>query len=749
MNVLHPMGWDAFGLPAENYAIKTGIHPKESTGKNIATFKRQIQSLGFSYDWFREINTSDPAYMKWTQWFFLLLYQRGLAYRKKAAVNWCESCQTVLANEQVVDGLCERSKDPVTQKELKQWFFRVTAYAEELLSSLDELDYPERLKALQRNWIGKSEGVEIDFSIIDSSESLTDFTTRPDTLYGVTYLVVAPEHSRVHDLTTDKQRGDVEAYVTGVREESLKERRSPERKKTGVFTGSYAVNPVSNEKIPIWIGDYVLMEYGTGTIMAVPAHDNRDFEFAEEHHLEKKCVIDPDALVITGEPLQNRFHKERQKILRAEVLYDGSGTIMNSPLFNDLNSRVDFQRILDIIERQKIGKCVTTYRIRDWLVSRQRYWGAPIPIVYCAKCGEQPVPQDQLPILLPDDVADFRPKGKSPLATSPSFLQTSCPKCGGVATRETDTMDGFVDNSWYFFRYLSPQDAVQAFDPKEAERWMPIDLYVGGIEHAVGHLIYSRFFTKVLRDAGKIAFGEPYKKVRNQGLILAEDGRKMSKSLGNVINPDDVVLEYGADTLRLYEMFLGPFDTTKPWDTKGIMGVRRFLEKVWYMTQEIVKEPSGGAPSEASTLLQHQTIQKVTQDIDALHFNTAISAMMIYANHLQKASQGRRALLESLLLCLAPFAPHLAEESWELLGHSTSIFEEPWPKADPAQLVFETVSWVIQVNGRVRATVVAAPDCVKEEILASARSDEKIQRYLEGKTIVKEILSREDCELCH
>lgn len=722
-DVLHPMGWDSFGLPAENYAIKTGIHPKESTAKSIETFRRQIKSLGFSYDWEREINTASLEYMKWTQWFFLLMLKRGLAYRKKAAVNWCESCQTVLANEQVVDGKCERSGDEVAQKELEQWFFRVTAYAEELLNDLESLNYPERLKMLQRNWIGKSEGAEIDFPIVGSGDPLTVFTTRPDTLYGATFLVLAPEHPLVPQLVTANHTPEVELYVEKAKKISVIDRANFEREKTGVFTGAYVLNPANGEKLPIWIADFVLAEYGTGAIFA-DAHDERDFAFAKKFDIPLRPTLRP----LDG--------SDDADIRNLNLCYSGDGILYNSGEFDGMTSDQARPRITAWLQKRRAGEPKVTYKIRDWLISRQRYWGAPIPIVYCKTCGTVPVPENELPILLPDDV-DFKPTGRSPLLDSKEFINTTCPKCDAPAKRETDTMDGFVDNSWYFFRYLSPHDDARAFDSRQTKTWMPIDLYVGGIEHAVGHLIYSRFFTKVLRDEKIIDFGEPFKKIKNQGIILAEDGRKMSKSLGNVINPDEVVAEYGADTVRMYEMFMGPFEDAKPWDTKGIVGVRRFLQKVCDVGATMIREKESSAGVVRSL---HKTIKKATDDIHEFRFNTAVSQMMIFVNDVQKGGGIAKHDFETFLKVLSPFAPHLAEELWEQLGNKRFICQQAWPVFDAKIIEDETVELVIQVNGKVRGKMTVAVGTKKDDLLTQARSVENVQKRLDGKKIVKEIV---------
>lgn len=706
--VLHPMGWDSFGLPAENYAIKTGVHPKESTYKNIETFKRQIKDLGLSYDWNREFATSDPEYYKWTQWLFIELYKNGLAYRKKAKVNWCESCKTVLANEQVINGFCERCKNEVIQKDLKQWFFKTTEYAERLLNDLDKLDWPEGLKALQRNWIGKSEGGEIDFQIEGSDEKIKVFTTRPDTLFGTTYMVLAPEHELIEKLSgLIQNNNEVDEYIASSLKLSELERKNESKEKTGVkLSGVMAINPANDEKIPVFIADYVLAGYGTGAIMAVPAHDARDFEFAKKYNLEIRYVVDGG--------------NKKEAHLTA-------GKLINSGEFDGMDSKEAIKKITEHVG----GKMTTTYKLRDWLISRQRYWGAPIPMVYCDACGEVPVDTSELPVELPNDV-DFKPTGESPLALSKTFQGgATCPKCNALegVTREVDTMDTFVCSSWYFFRYIDSQNEQEFCSKEKAQKWMPVDLYIGGAEHAVGHLIYARFFTKVLFDLGYINFDEPFKKVENQGMILAEDGKKMSKSLGNVINPDEVVEEYGADTLRMYEMFMGPLADSKPWDTKGIRGIRRFLDKAVSLAKKV--DSDAGEDKESEALL-HKTIKKVTEDIEGLRFNTAISALMVHANGMQKMKAVPTEDFEHFLTLLAPFAPHVTEELWQKLGHTESIHLQEWPEHDETKTVEDTIQLPVQVNGKVRAKLDISANASEDEITKRALADENVQKYLGG-----------------
>jgi leucyl-tRNA synthetase len=721
-NVLHPIGFDAFGLPAENYAIKKGVHPKIKTQENMETFRRQIKSLGFSYDWSREIITSSPDYYRWTQWLFLQLYKKGLAYKKQAPVNWCDSCKTVLANEQVVDDKCERCENEVIQKDLEQWFFKVTDYAEELLEKIADLDWSEALKATQKNWIGKSEGAEIKFNVQHLTFNIQVFTTRPDTLFGATYLVLAPEHGIIKDLRPEIENWDeVEKYVNQARLKNKLERTDLVKEKTGVeLKGIRAVNPATKKEIPIWLADYVLTDYGTGAIMAVPAHDQRDFEFAKKYNL-------PMVEVIEG--------GEKGKC------YVGEGKLINSDKFNGLSSEEAKDKIIKFVG----GKKQVQYKIRDWLVSRQRYWGAPIPIIYCDKCGTVPVPEKDLPVVLPDDV-DFKPTGESPLKSSKSFNNVKCPNCGGAARREADTMDTFVCSAWYFLRYADAHNQKEAFSKKAVKYWLPVDLYIGGMEHAVGHLIYSRFIVKALRDLGHLKFDEPFLKMRNQGIILAEDGRKMSKRWGNVINPDEVVEAYGADTMRMYEMFMGPLEDMKPWSQQGIIGIRRFLEKVYkYINSKSeIKRTKQIQNSEFKNQeiekLLHKTVKKVTEDIEALKFNTAISSMMEYMNFVTRhSSLVTQEQSEKFLIILSPFAPHLAEELWESLGHKESIFTAKWPDYDKKLIMDEEIIVAVQINGKLRGEVKVARGSSQKEIEKSARSLANVKSHLQGKEIKKVI----------
>ncbi|MCX6785715.1 MAG: leucine--tRNA ligase [Candidatus Komeilibacteria bacterium] len=752
-NVLHPMGWDAFGLPAENFAIKSGVHPKITTAKAIANFRRQIQALGFSYDWSREVNTSSPDYYRWTQWLFLQLYKKGLAYKKKAPVNWCPSCQTVLANEQVIDGKCERCGSEVIQKDLEQWFFKVTAYAEELLNKIEELDWSDALKAAQKNWIGKSEGALIKFKVADSSV-IEVFTTRPDTLFGATYLVLAPEHELVKSLKLKaKNLKEIDSYILKTQSKNRLERTDLAKEKTGVeLKGIKAINPANNEEIPIWLADYVLTDYGTGAIMAVPAHDARDFEFAKKYKIPIVEVIAQQIKESTNQGINKAFL--------------GEGVLINSGKFNGLNSKEAKDKITKFARGQKHIQ----YKIRDWLISRQRYWGAPIPIIYCQKCGIMSVPEKDLPVLLPEDV-DFKPTGESPLARSKSFHNVKCLKCGGPARRESDTMDTFVCSSWYFLRYCDPHNAKEAFNKKKAEYWLPIDLYIGGMEHAVGHLIYSRFIYKALIDMGyllparrnsdpELAEGEewrrePFIKMRNQGIILAEDGRKMSKRWHNVINPDEIVAEYGADTMRLYEMFMGPLEEMKPWSSQSIIGVRRFLEKIYKFVavgaQNFVPAQHvapGIQQNRDIEKLLHKTIKKVTEDIENIRFNTAISAMMIFMNDVVGAQFiVPKTIMEKFLIILSPFAPHLSEELWSTFAlrasadksskYHQSIFKQRWPEYDKKLVIDQEVTIAVQINGKLRETINVARGIGERDLRIKIENLPNVQKYLAGQAIKK------------
>ncbi len=752
-NVLHPMGWDAFGLPAENEAIRKRSHPSKTVPRYIANYKRQMNMIGISYDWSREINSSSPDYYKWTQWFFLLLYKRGLAYRSTAPANWCPSCKTVLANEEVEGGACWRCGSIVEKRDLPQWFFKITDYAERLLNDLDLINWPEGIKMMQRNWIGRSEGVEFEMQIADaqgkpSGKSFRVFTTRVDTTFGMSFAVLAPEHPLVREITTPDRREEVEAYIARSQRETEIERLSTERVRDGVFTGAYAINPVNGQLVPIFIADYVLMGYGTGAIMAVPAHDERDFDFAKRYGLPIPVVIAPPGW--NGEPL--------------EQAYTGEGTMVNSGEFSGLPSEEGKKRIADWMEARGIGKRRVNYRLRDWLISRQRYWGAPIPIIHCPKCGEVPVPEDQLPVLLPD-VEHYEPTGtgKSPLANIPEFVNTTCPQCGGPAERETDTMGGFACSSWYFLRFASPHETDRPFNPDAVRYWLPVDVYVGGAEHAVMHLLYARFWVKVMYDAGLVHFVEPFLTLRNQGMVLAPDPDnpdvmvKMSKSKGNVVTPDAVVEKHGADTLRLYELFVAPFDQAIEWREEGVSGANRFLHRVWRLVLDATphyhrdwKEKLQGAELSADERKlrrkTHQTIKKVGEDIEDFRFNTAVAAVMEWVNLMYDlkesliASPAFSEAIHSLILVLAPFTPHIADELWERLGYEGFTYNQPYPEYDEAVAAAEEMNIVVQVNGKLRDVLVVPVDTPQEELKRLALASPKVQQFTNGKTVKKVIV---------
>lgn len=734
-NVLEPMGYDAFGLPAENYAIKVGIHPAVSTAENIDKIRKQLKAIGAMYDWSREINTSDPKYYKWTQWFFLLLYNNGLAYRKKAPVNWCPACKTVLANEQVVDGRCERCDSEVTKKDLRQWFFKITDYAEKLLEGHSRIDWPEKTIAMQKNWIGRSEGAQIQFKVKGTDDIIEVFTTRPDTLFGVTYMVLAPEHPLVEKLTTSEYQQHVAEYVEQTRKATEIDRTSTEREKTGVFTGAYAINPVNGKEVPIWIADYVLLSYGTGCVMAVPGHDTRDFDFATKYGLDIIEVISPD-----GTP--------NEKLNEA---YVDPGIMINSGEFNGVPSNEGITKVIEHLEKYKIGEKKINYKLRDWLISRQRYWGAPIPITYCPTCGEVPVPENELPVLLPEKV-EFKGAGESPLLTNPDFLNTKCPKCGGEATREVDTMDTFVCSSWYFLRFPNPNVDEAAFDAETVKKWLPVDQYVGGAEHTVMHLLYARFFTKVLYDLGLINFDEPFKRLIHQG-VITKDGNKMSKSRGNVVNPDKFIEKYGSDTFRMYMMFMGSYSDGGDWSDEGITGIERFLNRVWRMVEMIDENPPEGTESKESKeveRIRHYTIKMVSNDLERFHFNTAISRIMelvntmyLYIQNIPTSEQNKSIVIDArdtVIKLLAPFAPHFSEELWDRIGGEFSIFNMSWPEFDEAKTEKTTIPMVIQVNGKVRSNIEVEKDSPDEQVLEQALNDEKISKYIEGKKIIKKIV---------
>ncbi|MCL0056710.1 leucine--tRNA ligase [Dehalococcoidia bacterium] len=721
-NVLHPMGWDAFGLPAENFAIKTGIHPAILTKKSIKNIKKQLISAGFGYDWQREICSSQPDYYKWTQWLFLKLYQAGLAYRKEAAVNFCPSCKTVLANEQVIEGKCERCDALVEKKYLKQWFFKITDYAQRLLDDLAKIDWPEKIKIMQENWIGKSEGTNIKFSISNFQFSIDVFTTRVDTLFGCTYVVIAPEHPLIENLKSKiKNWKEVEKYISEAKKKTEIERLAEEKVKTGIeLKGIKAINPINNQEVPIYVADYILMEYGTGAIMAVPAHDQRDFLFAKKYNLPIREVIKPE--------------KGESQFLRQA--FEEDGILVNSGHFSGLKSTEARQKMTEWLEKKKKGQKAVYYKLRDWLVSRQRYWGSPIPIIYCPKCGEVPVPEKDLPVKLPK-IKDFRPtgEGKSPLAKSKKFVNVKCPKCRSLAQRETDTLDVFVCSSWYFLRYVDPKNKKE-FAPKEKIRnWLPVDLYIGGAEHAVMHLLYARFFIKFLFDQKLIFFSEPFSKLFNQGTIYRQ-GAKMSKSKGNVVTPDYIIEKFGADTLRLYELFMGPADQATEWSDKGVVGCFRFLNKVWNLKSKI-KNQKSKAKNQNLERLVHKTIKKVTEDIENFRFNTAVSALMIFAKELEKQDKILVNHYLSLITLLSPMVPHLTEELWQRLGHQKSIFFQSWPKYNPKLIKEEKFQLIIQINGRVRDKIEVEADISKEKAKELALWREKVRKWTEGKKIKK------------
>ena len=739
-NVFEPMGFDSFGLPAENYAIKTGINPAISIAKNIEIIRKQLKQIGAMYDWSRELSTSDPEYYKWTQWLFLKFFENGQAVRKEAPVNWCPSCRTVLANEQVIEGRCERCETPITKRNLKQWFLKITDYADRLLAGLDNLDWPEKTMDMQRNWIGRSEGTEIIFIEEKTGERIPVFTTRADTLFGVTYLVLAPEHPLVEKLTAPERMSEVENYIDESRRLTEIERLSTVKEKTGVFIGSHCKNPINGNRIPIWIADYVLYSYGTGAVMAVPGHDQRDWEFARKFDLPVRQVIQPSV---------------GSDVDLSEAAFVEYGTMVNSGEFDGLNSAEGIRKVTKRLKQEGHGDFSITYKLRDWLISRQRYWGAPIPIIRCRKCGEVAVPEKDLPVLLPD-IDDFRPAddGRSPLAKVPGFVRTECPKCGEEAERETETMDTFVDSSWYFLRYLDPEYKEGPWDPKLVKKWLPIDMYIGGAEHAVMHLLYTRYFCMFLNDIDLIDFDEPFPKLRHQGVITT-GGAKISKSRGNVINPDYFIDLYGSDTFRMYLMFMGSYQHGGDWDDSGINGISRFLSRVYRLVArctESSKQPAHPTSSDSENKLRdlnyrlNLTIKRVTHDIENLDLNTAVAATMELVNDLYKADEiGLSAsdiyshAIKQLVLILAPMAPHLSEELWQMTGATGSVFQEPWPAWDQDALKRDTITMVVQINGKLRGSFNVPQNITEEEFVEMVSRDSSVARHLKGKKVVKMI----------
>jgi len=753
-NVLHPMGFDSFGLPAENYAIKTGKHPKGTTEKNIENFRKQIKSLGFCYDWNREISTHSSDYYRWTQWIFIQLFNKGLAYESYTPINWCDDCLTGLANEEVKDGRCERCGTPVVRRSIRQWVLKITDYADKLLADLDSLDWPESVKLMQRNWIGRSEGASVSFKIEKSDEHLEVYTTRADTLFGATYMVVSPEHPLVDVLTAADKKADVAAYIDMAAHKSDLERTDLAKDKTGVFSGSYAINPVNNERIPIWIADYVLISYGTGAIMAVPAHDTRDWEFAKKFGLPILEVLKSEVDV-------------------QDQAWTEDGMHVNSGFLDGLNKDDAIEKMLAWLEEKQLGTKAVNYKLRDWVFSRQRYWGEPIPLVHCPTCGIVPLKEEQLPLLLPK-VTSYEPSGtgESPLAKIDEWVNTTCPVCGGPAKRETNTMPQWAGSCWYYLRYLDPTNTERFVSEEKEQYWMPVDLYVGGAEHAVLHLLYARFWHEVLYDLGFVSTKEPFQRLINQGMItsfafqrkdkslvptdmveetapdqfieiatgesLERVVAKMSKSLKNVINPDDIISEFGADSMRMYEMFMGPLEVSKPWATTGLSGVYRFIDRVWRLQEE--RTITDEEPSEEILKLLHKTIKKVTHDTDTLNFNTAISQMMVLVNELYKTEGLQRVVWETLIKLLGPYVPHIAEELWEMAGHEPTLANVPWPTYDEKLTIDSEVQIILQVNGKVRSKSLQEKGLSKEEMLALAMNDEKIQGWIAGKTIVKEIV---------
>ncbi|RKD68786.1 leucyl-tRNA synthetase [Sinobaca qinghaiensis] len=724
-NVLHPIGWDAFGLPAEQFALDTGKHPRDFTKSNIDTFKRQIKSLGFSYDWDREINTTDPDYYKWTQWIFIQLYNKNLAYMDEIAVNWCPALGTVLANEEVIDGKSERGGHPVERRPMKQWMLKITEYADRLLEDLEDLDWPESIKDMQRNWIGRSEGAEVTFNVRGSTKSFTVFTTRPDTLYGATYCVLSPEHELTPAITTAEQKQAVETYQKEVATKSDLERTELQKEKSGVFTGAYAIHPVTGEEVPVWIADYVLSTYGSGAIMAVPAHDQRDYEFAKKYDL-------PIIQVLEGGSIE-------------EEAYTGDGAHIHSGFLNGLGTKEAITAMITWLEEQGTGEKKVTYRLRDWLFSRQRYWGEPIPVIHWEDGSMSALPEEELPLVLPD-MDEFKPSGtgESPLANAKDWLEVTDPVTGMNGRRETNTMPQWAGSCWYYLRYIDPDNTEKLADEEKLKRWMPVDIYIGGAEHAVLHLLYARFWHKVLYDIGVVSTKEPFQRLYNQGMILGENNEKMSKSKGNVVNPDTIVKTHGADTLRLYEMFMGPLDASIAWSENGVEGARRFLDRVWRLfiknDNELSQAVTNKEPSGDFEKTYHKTVAKVTEEFTHLRFNTGISQLMIFINEAYKQEELPKPFIEGFTKLLSPIAPHLAEELWSYLGHEGTITYEPWPVYDENMLVEDEVEIVVQVNGKVKSKLLIAREADKEATEELAMAQPKIKEETEGKTIRKVIV---------
>ena len=723
-HIIHPMGWDAFGLPAENYAIKMKTHPAISTSANIANIKRQINEIASLYDWDMEVNTTDPKFYKWTQWIFVQMFKKGLAYEKEMPINWCPSCKTGLANEEVVNGCCERCGAEVTKKNLKQWMLKITAYADRLLADLDKLDWPEKVKKMQADWIGKSYGAEVDFKLENSDEKITVYTTRPDTLYGATFMVLAPEHAMAKSLATDETRADVEAYIQMAANKSSVDRLQG-KEKTGVFTGSYAINPLNGAKVQIWLSDYVLSDYGTGAIMCVPAHDDRDFAFATKFNIPIIQVIAKD-----GKEIENM----------TEAYTEASGTMINSGEWNGMESSVLKKEAPHIIEERGFGRATVNYKLRDWVFSRQRYWGEPIPIVHCPDCGAVPVPEDQLPLLLPD-VESYEPTGtgESPLAAIDEWVNTTCPCCGKPAKRETNTMPQWAGSSWYFLRYIDNKNDKELVSREKADKYLPVDMYIGGVEHAVLHLLYSRFYTKFLHDIGVVDFDEPFKKLFNQGMITGKNGIKMSKSKGNVVSPDDLVRDYGCDSLRLYEMFVGPPELDSEWDERGIDGVYRFITRFWKLAVDSIE--ANVEPTKEMIKLRHQMVHTITRRLEDFSLNTVVSGFMEFNNkfiELAKKEGGiDKETIQTFVTLLAPFAPHIGEELWERLGNTGSVFENnKWPEADEELMKDDEIQVPVQINGKTKVVISVPADISKDDAIAQGK--EALGDKLTG-NIIKEI----------